>query len=245
MNQAQKEAYLREYSIVKNEGKPFFPYAVVKDSIMACIVMAVIIFLSLMFGAELGPKANPTTTTFVPRPDWYFFFLFELLRVMRNVPKFTPMATVGIPTICMVLLLLLPFYDRSPERRITHRPVALVSGLFIIAAMAYLTYTGADTGSPNSVDLKPPANLSAQQRATFTAGELVVGQSGCLACHVIGTNGNDGPGPNLTHIAARVPEGQIYSTLINPTPPMPSFQSLQQQSPAKFQTLVSFLSMLQ
>lgn len=245
MNQAQKEAYLREYSILKNEGKPFFPYAVVKDSIMACIVMAVIIFLSLMFGAELGPKANPTTTTFVPRPDWYFFFLFELLRVMRNVPKFTPMATVGIPTICMVLLLLLPFYDRSPERRITHRPVALVSGLFIIAAMAYLTYTGADTGSPNSVDLKPPANLSAQQRATFTAGELVVGQSGCLACHVIGTNGNDGPGPNLTHIAARVPEGQIYSTLINPTPPMPSFQSLQQQSPAKFQTLVSFLSMLQ
>ncbi len=128
MNQAQKEAYLREYSILKNEGKPFFPYAVAKDSVMACIVMAVIIFLSLMFGAELGPKANPTTTTFVPRPDWYFFFLFELLRVMRNVPKWTPMATVGIPTICMILLLLLPFYDRSPERRITHRPVALVSG---------------------------------------------------------------------------------------------------------------------
>ncbi len=143
MNQAEKEAYLREYSILKSEGKPFFPYAVAKDGAMACIVLAVIIFLALLFGAELGPKANPTSTTFVPRPDWYFFFLFELLRVMRNVPKWTPMATVGIPTIFMVLLFLLPFYDRSPERRITHRPVALVAALFTIAGMAYLTFTGA------------------------------------------------------------------------------------------------------
>ena len=113
MNQAEKEAYLREYSILKNEGKPFFPYAVAKDSLMAMIVIFVIAFLSLMFGAELGPKADPTTTTYVPRPDWYFFFLFEVLRVMKNVPKFTPMATIGVPTICMILLFLLPFDQRS------------------------------------------------------------------------------------------------------------------------------------
>jgi ubiquinol-cytochrome c reductase cytochrome b subunit/menaquinol-cytochrome c reductase cytochrome b/c subunit len=242
VNQAQKELYLREYSTLKNQGKPFFPYAVAKDSIMAAIVLGVIIFLSLMFGAELLPKANPTTTTFVPRPDWYFFFLFELLRVMRNVPKWTPMATVGIPTICMILLFLLPFYDRSPERRITHRPVALAAALFTIAAMAYLTYTGANTGSPNSVDLTPPANLSAAQKQTFTAGELVVGQSGCLACHIIGGNGNDGPGPNLTHIAKMLPQQQIASTLINPNAPMPSFASLPKD---KFNTLVAFLSELQ
>ncbi len=242
MNQAEKEGYLREYSILKNEGKPFYPYAIAKDSLMAVIVMAVIIFLALMFGAELGPKANPTTTTYVPRPDWYFFFLFELLRVMRNVPKFTPMATIGIPTICMVLLFLLPFYDRSPERRIERRPVALVAALFTIAAIAYLTYTGANTGSPNSVNLSPPANFTAQQKSTFTAGEMVVGQSGCLACHVIGDNGNDGPGPNLTHIAKTVPAAQIASTLINPTPPMPSFKGL---PTGKFNTLVGFLSELQ
>jgi menaquinol-cytochrome c reductase cytochrome b/c subunit len=161
------------------------------------------------------------------------------------VPKFTPMATVGIPTICMALLFLLPFYDRSPERRITHRPVALVAGLFTIAAVAYLTFTGATTGSPNSVDLKPPANYTAQQKQIFTQGGLIVGQSGCLACHVIGENGNNGPGPDLTHIAKIVPEQQIASTLINPTPPMPSFQSLEKQSPAKFNTLVAFLSELQ
>jgi ubiquinol-cytochrome c reductase cytochrome b subunit/menaquinol-cytochrome c reductase cytochrome b/c subunit len=233
VNQAQKEAYLREYSILKNEGKPFFPYAVAKDSVMAMIVLFVIILLSLSLGAELGPKANPTTTTYVPRPDWYFFFLFEVLRVMRKVP-----------TICMILLFLLPFYDRSPERRIERRPIALATALFVIGAMAYLTFSGANTGSPNSVDLKPPSSFTAAQKTTFTKGELVVGQSGCLACHQVGDNGNNGPGPVLTHIASKVPYQQLASTLLNPTPPMPSFKGLKQQYPQKFQTLVSFLSLL-
>src|SRR5512142_467933 len=245
MNQAQKEAYLRDYSILKNEGKPFFPYAVAKDGAMAVIVMAVILFLSLMFGAELGPKADPTTTTYVPRPDWYFFFLFEVLRVMRNVPKFTPMATIGVPTICMILLFLLPFYDRSPERRIERRPIALAAGLATILAIAYLTYEGANAGSPNSVDMNPPANFSAAQKATFNAGKLVVGQSGCLACHIIGDNGNNGPGPPLTHIGSKLRPAAIASTLRNPTAPMPSFKGLAEQSPQKFQNLVNFLAELQ
>src|SRR5207248_10148662 len=115
----------------------------------------------------------------VPRADWYFYFLFEVLRVMKNVPKFTTMAAIGVPTICMILLFLLPFYDRSPERRIERRPVALAAGVATIAAMAYLTYTGANTGSPNTVALKAPSSLSAQQAAVFRAGELVVGQSDC------------------------------------------------------------------
>jgi quinol---cytochrome c reductase cytochrome c subunit, bacillus type len=242
VNKAEKEAYLREYSVLKNEGHPFFPYAVAKDGTMAAIVLIVIIFLALMFGAELGPKVDPTTTTYVPRPDWYFFFLFEVLRVMKNVPKFTPMATIGVPTICMILLFLLPFYDRSPERRIERRPIALAAGIATIAAIAYLTYSGANTGSPNTVDMKPPANLSAAQLAVFERGKLVVGQSGCLACHVIGDNGNNGPGPNLTHIGALVPSAAIASTLINPTPPMPSFKNLPKQ---KFADLVGFLSELQ
>jgi ubiquinol-cytochrome c reductase cytochrome b subunit/menaquinol-cytochrome c reductase cytochrome b/c subunit len=242
LNRAEKESYLREYSVLKNEGHPFFPYAVAKDGTMAAIVLIVIILLALMFGAELGPKVDPTTTTYVPRPDWYFFFLFEVLRVMKNVPKFTPMATIGVPTICMILLFLLPFYDRRPERRIERRPVALAAGIATIAAMAYLTYSGANTGSPNTVNMKPPANLSAAQLAVFERGKLVVGQSGCLACHVIGDNGNNGPGPNLTHIGALVPSAAIASTLINPTPPMPSFKNLPKQ---KFSDLVGFLSELQ
>ncbi|MDQ2760617.1 MAG: c-type cytochrome [Actinomycetota bacterium] len=245
MNQAEKEGYLREYSLLKNEGKPFYPYIVAKDSLMAVIVMAVIIFLTLMFGAEIGPKADPTTTTYVPRPDWYFYFLFEVLRVMRNVPQFTPLAAIGVPTIAMVLLFLLPFYDRSPERRIERRPVALVAGIATIAAIAFLTYSGADTGSPNSVDLKPPSSLSPAQLATFRAGSLVVGESGCLACHLIGSNGNNGPGPPLTHIGSKLRPGAIASTLRNPTAPMPSFVGLATKSPQQFQDVVNFLAELQ
>jgi menaquinol-cytochrome c reductase cytochrome b/c subunit len=245
MNQAEKEQYLREYSILKNQGKPFFPYAVAKDSLMAVIVMAVIIFLALLFGDEIAPKANPTTTTYVPRPDWYFYFLFEVLRVMKNVPKFTPMATIGVPTICMILLFLLPFYDRSPERNIARRPIALATGVTVIVAMAFLTYSGAHTGSPNSVDLKPPATLSSADAAAFTRGEMVVGQSGCEACHLIGENGNNGPGPILTHIGTKLPAAAIASTLRNPTPPMPSFAGLAKNQPQKFQDLVKFLSLLQ
>src|SRR3954451_22527583 len=177
MNGREKEQYLREYSILKSQGKPFFPYIVAKDSIMACIVMVVIIVMSILFGAELGPKADPTTTTYVPRPEWYFFFLFELLRVIKPA-VLVPLATIGVPTICMVLLFALPFIDRGPERRIERRPIALSFGIFVIAAMAYLTYVGASAGSPNSIDLKVAPQ--------FEAAKLVVAQSGCLACHKIG-----------------------------------------------------------
>jgi ubiquinol-cytochrome c reductase cytochrome b subunit/menaquinol-cytochrome c reductase cytochrome b/c subunit len=245
VNQAEKEAYLREYSLLKNEGKPFFPYAVAKDSIMSLIVILVIIFLTLMFGAELGPKANPTTTTYVPRPDWYFFFLFEVLRVIKP-PVWVQFATIGVPTVCMILLFLLPFYDRSPERRIERRPVALTAGVLTIAAMAFLTYSGADAGSINEVTMKPPSNLTPAQAATFRAGEEVVGQSGCLACHRIGADGAAGGlGPNLDDVGTFLKPDAIASTLENPTPPMPSFRGIAQQYPNKFKDLVAFLSDLQ
>src|SRR5213596_2454825 len=151
MNKAEKEQYLREYAILKAQGKPFFPYAVAKDGAMACVVMAVIITMSIVLGAELGPKADPTTTTYVPRPEWYFFFLFEVLRVIKPA-VLTPVATIGVPTLCMVLLFLLPFVDRGPERRPERRPIATVAGIMTIAAMAYLTFLGANAGSPNEIE---------------------------------------------------------------------------------------------
>ncbi len=232
MNQREKEEYLREYTLLKAKGKPFFPYAVAKDSLMACVVLFTIILMSLTFGAELGPKADPTTTTYVPRPEWYFFFLFELLRVIKPA-ILTPLATIGIPTICIVLLIALPFVDRSPERRPERRPIATIAGILTITAMAYLTYLGAAAGSPNEIDMKVPANLE--------AGKLVVAQSGCLACHKIGHNGNDGPGPNLTEIGNVLPKAAIRRTLENPTAPMPSFAGLPEEKKA---ALVAFLAQL-
>ena len=112
LNRREKEEYLRGYEVLKKKGKPFFPYAVMKDSVMMLVVVLVIVALSILLGAEQGPKVDPTTTTYTPRPEWYFFFLFELLRVIKP-PWAVPIATIGIPTIAMVLLLLLPFYDRN------------------------------------------------------------------------------------------------------------------------------------
>jgi ubiquinol-cytochrome c reductase cytochrome b subunit/menaquinol-cytochrome c reductase cytochrome b/c subunit len=240
MNRQEREAYLREYSILKNQGKPFFPYAVAKDGIMAAIVIGVIIAMSIVLGAELGPKADPTTTTYVPRPEWYFFFLFELLRVIKPA-VLVPLATIGIPTIALVALLLLPFYDRGPERHPLRRPLATAAGILTIFAMGYLTYLGASAGSPTEIEINAPKDLKGAELAQFNRGKLVAAESGCLACHKFHENGNGGPGPELTEIAARLPKDAIARTLVNPTAPMPSYQDL---PPDKFKDLVGFLSQL-
>ena len=216
MNSREKEEYLREYQILKNQGKPFFPYAVV----------------IILGSGELQNKADPTTTTYTPRPEWYFFFLFELLRVIKP-PSLVILATVGIPTLLLVAVLLLPFYDRNPERRPERRPIATTFGIAVIALMAYLTYLGAHAGAPDQIELKvAPA---------VRPGLVVANQSGCGACHKFGEAGNAGPGPNLTKVGGRLPRDAIARTLVNPTAPMPSYKAL---PPKKFNALVDFLASL-
>ncbi|MCB0875263.1 MAG: c-type cytochrome [Solirubrobacterales bacterium] len=235
MNNREKEQYLREYEVMKKKGKPFFPYAVMKDSVMACVVVGVIIFMSLYLGAEQGPKADPTTTTYVPRPEWYFFFLFELLRVIKP-PELVPIATIGVPTIAMVLLLLLPFYDRNPERNPLKRPIASIAGIMTIIAMAFLTFLGANAGSPTDIEIDVAPE--------YEAGKLVAAQSGCLACHQFGENGNNGPGPKLTEIGARLNPAAIARSLEIGPGIMPSYATMAEDEPEKFRDLVAFLASL-
>jgi menaquinol-cytochrome c reductase cytochrome b/c subunit len=235
VNTRDKEHYLREYEVMKKKGKPFFPYAIMKDSVMAVIVVAVIVFMSLYLGAEQGPKADPTTTTYVPRPEWYFFFLFELLRIIKP-PELVPLATIGIPTICMVLLLLLPFYDRNPERNPLKRPIASIAGVMTIIAMAFLTFLGANAGSPTEIDIAVAPE--------YEAGKLVAAQSGCLACHQFGENGNNGPGPKLTEIGARLNPAAIARSLEIGPGIMPSYRAMAEDEPEKFRDLVAFLGSL-
>jgi menaquinol-cytochrome c reductase cytochrome b/c subunit len=232
VNNRDKEQYLQEYEVLKKKGKPFFPYAVLKDSTIALVVAVVIIAMSIILGADQGPKADPTTTTYVPRPDWYFFFLFELLRVIKP-PELVPLATVIIPTIAMVLLLLLPFYDRGPERRPERRPIATTAGCLTIVAMAYLTFLGATAGSPGEIDMTVPKQ--------YQQGKEVVAQSGCLACHKLGDNGNNGPGPELTHIGSRIPQAAILRSLQIGPGIMPSFNGL---PPEKQKAVAEFLAYL-
>jgi mono/diheme cytochrome c family protein len=143
----------------------------------------------------------------------------------------------------MILLFLLPFYDRSAERRPERRPIAMAAAFFTIAAMAFLTYEGAHAGSPNQIDMPTPQSVIAQGGPTlraFEAGRQVVAQSGCLACHKIAENGGT-LGPNLTKIGARLAGQAIDRTLQNPTAPMPSYASMPADKRA---ALVAFLTHL-
>ena len=113
------------------------------------------------------------------------------------------MATIGIPTIAMVLLLLLPFYDRNPERRPERRPIATTAGILTIIAIAYLTYLGATAGRPRSISRSPRsssrARRSSRRRAAWPAK--------------LGENGNNGPGPELTQIGENLPRNAIARSL--------------------------------
>ena len=113
MNQREKEEYLREYAILKSAGKPFFPYAVAKDSLMGCLVVAVIITLSLVLGAELGPKTNATTTTYTPRPEWYFLSLFQMLKLFPGSQEM--IGTIVVPSAILVVLMAMPLFDKIKE----------------------------------------------------------------------------------------------------------------------------------
>jgi menaquinol-cytochrome c reductase cytochrome b/c subunit len=234
VNKREREQYLREYSILKGQGKPFFPYAVAKDSVMAAITLGVIITMAILFGAELGPKADPTTTTYTPRPEWYFFFLFELLRVVKPA-ELVVFATVIIPTLCLVLLLLLPFFDRGPERNPLRRPIATTAGIATIIAMTYLTVLGALAGSPTEIELETTPQLE--------EGKEITASAGCLGCHKIGENGNT-LGPDLTEVGDRLGPDAISRTLVNPTSPMPPYTQLLQDNPEQFDKLVEYVASL-
>jgi ubiquinol-cytochrome c reductase cytochrome b subunit/menaquinol-cytochrome c reductase cytochrome b/c subunit len=151
-------------------------------------------------------------------------------------PALVFVATVGIPTVCMVLLILLPFFDRNPERHPLRRPIATLAGVTTIIAMGYLTLEGALAGPPSQIDLKTSAN--------HVRGKNVAASNGCLGCHRIGENGNAGPGPDLTHVGSRLPRAAIARTLINPTAPMPSFSALREKNPKQYQDLVNYLGSL-
>src|SRR5262249_6555667 len=144
-----------------------FPYAMFHDTVMSLVVVLVIVGLAAIwrytpdFGAchahgisskdctEPGwlgklydEKADPGTITFVPRPDWYFYFLFYLLRIFKW-PNTVILGTIGIPTIAIVLLLAMPFIDLRTERRLSRRPVAVVAAILVVISMGVLTWKGA------------------------------------------------------------------------------------------------------
>ena len=235
------EGFKRYKEDVQSEGKPFFPYAMFHDTITSLLVVVVIIVLSAVWyfsagdteegrGLEpglLGPwyteEADPATTSFIPRPDWYFYFLFYLLRIFKW-PESVVLGTVGIPTIALVLLIALPFYDRAVERRPLRRPVAMVAALLTVIAMGVLTWKGATAREALGSELIE-SGLPQQwsERQGFAADRQAVGgaelfaQTGCLNCHVYLGVGNANLGaPDLSEVGQTKEQAYFVDYLKNP-----------------------------
>jgi menaquinol-cytochrome c reductase cytochrome b/c subunit len=240
---------------VEREGHPFFPYAMFHDTVMSLVVVSVIVALACVwyFTADEGvageegsgwlgviyeEKADPGTTSFTPRPDWYFYFLFYLLRIFKW-PESVIIGTVGIPTIALILLIVLPFLDRGMERRPLHRPVAMVAFVLTVIAMGVLTYKGAtakEAGAAGAEQVDKwmvDNNLPEEVRP----GAELFATSGCLNCHTYDGDGASNLGaPDLTDIGAQpgkdVPYLERYiadpSTFGNNV--MPKFASLGEEN---------------
>jgi menaquinol-cytochrome c reductase cytochrome b/c subunit len=249
LRRAQFQRYKED---VKRRGKPFFPHAMFEDTVMSLVVVSVIVGLATLWkwtswgphhdgthqgllGPEYTAPADPGTTSFVPRPDWYFYFLFYLLRIFKW-PESVVLGTVGVPNILLVLLLLLPFMDLRLERRITRRPVALVAAVLTIISMAVLTWKGAtakEALASEVINDVPRWVKDEKLPAAAIPGAKLFAVSGCTACHTYDGSGGAALGaPDLTNIGTRH-LGVTFQinhlkcpSCVNPGSPMPKFASL-------------------
>jgi len=133
-----------DYSAYPGKSEAFIPNFLLKEWMVGSVFLVGILVLTLSHPAPLGYPADPTNTSFIPMPDWYFLFLYQLLKYPYTSNEFIVLGTVAIPGLAYLGLLLAPFLDRSPERRFYRRPVASGYMLLTLAAMIYLTWVSWD-----------------------------------------------------------------------------------------------------
>src|SRR6266516_6471870 len=259
---AQHAKYKKD---VQERGKSFYPFAMFHDTVMSLVVVGVIIALAAIwkFDAEhngggthaglLGKlydnPADPGTTNFVPRPDWYFYFLFYLLRIFKW-PESVILATVGIPTILLIILLALPFVDLRTERRLGRRPVAVVAAVLVVISMGVLTYKGATAKEAIAAEVLAAVPSWAQKEGfagnkEALAGARLFAESACTNCHTyLGTGSSNLGAPDLSAEGAKGKGIQFQishlkcPSCVNSGSPMPSFADLGQDNLKKLATFL-------
>ena len=186
MNEKEKEAYREQYHHDKEKGVPFFPNVLFKDAVVAFLIFLVLIALAYFVGAPLEARANPGDTSYTPRPEWYFLFLFQLLKYFPG-----DLEVIGVfllPTLVVVLLFALPFIDRSSRRHFLNRPVIMGATTLAVLAVVFLTIQAVR-------EAPPPAQVAqGDQTAALYA-------QNCAACH--GPAISVLPGTNLHSLIAQ------------------------------------------
>ena len=228
---AQHQRYKED---VESRGKPFYPYAMFHDTVQSLVVVSVIVGLAVIwkFTADEGPTeedsgllgklydepADPGTTSFIPRPDWYFYFLFYLLRIFKW-PDSVLLGTVGIPTIALMLLIALPFLDVRRERRLLRRPVAMVAAILTVITMGVLTYKGATARESLGADEVVIQEWADEQgfadNEDAMAGAAIFGAVGCGQCHTyLGFGSQNQGAPDLSEIGNTGRDAEAFAEYV-------------------------------
>ncbi len=168
MNEQEKKSYLENYKKAKEKGVPFFPDIIFKDAVVSLIIFLALVALAYFVGVPVEERANPNDANYTPRPEWYFLFLFQLLKYFPG--NLEVIGAMILPSLFIVLLLLLPFIDKSPKRHFRNRPFASFTALAVVAGIGVLTVLSV-------IEAPPPqeAVVVDQAAALYTAN--------CANCH--------------------------------------------------------------
>jgi sulfur oxidation c-type cytochrome SoxX len=207
---SKKEVYQEAYDASKEGGESFFPYTLVKDAIMALVVVGGIIALAVLVPPTLEPPADPTSTTYNPRPEWYFLFFFQFLKLFPG--SMEALAAIIIPLVVLALLALLPFLDRGLERRWSRR-----KGMIGIGLVAVILFVGLEVAGATSA----PAQPAGEESREVQMGREVYQEINCAYCHTIdGVGGN--LGPDLSGVGGQLGTDEIRVYLQNPNRMVPA-----------------------
>lgn len=197
---------------------PFYPYQMAKDAAAVLIVLVVLLFMASQLHAPLDSPADPTDTTFVPRPDWYFLFLFQMLRYFEG--NWEVVGTFVIPAGVVLILLFLPFLDRNPRRELRYRPYAM-TGLFLgLVFFGWLTYAAVQQTPRPQAGIRPagmmPPRASRIKRPSEVGG-LYLLKRHCFECHSMTPLGERTDLQTLTRNQFPTGKAWLDQHLTNPT----------------------------
>ena len=199
MNVEQKQTYEERYYEAKQKGVKFYPDIIYKDMLLSFGIFVLLVGLAIFVGVASEPKADPIDTAYIPRPEWYFLFLFEFLKYVPGVLEWVGAAV--IPGIAVLVLILLPFIDRNPKRHWSKRKFAISFMTIIVLGMVALTISAVMT--------TPPKAESETIAGTITE-KIVVGEE-FYAIHCVECHGPDGEGGEIVGVEGL--EGVIVKSI--------------------------------
>jgi len=144
MNDETKKKINARYESELNKGERFWPDSIYKDLIVSLGIFVLLILLATFIGVSPEPKADPSDTSYIPRPEWYFLFIFKFLAIYGQIPilgKIEWIATVAIPGVAVGLLTLLPFIEKRPDRHYIKRILPISIMIIMVVGIVLLTFT--------------------------------------------------------------------------------------------------------